>query len=107
MRTSPRGFLMRLRGLVSDYLVCVTEGVCDKRETYGTEGAGAVAKNVFGHSGHMASFLATLINCYHFVTYRWPKSGHSGQQVAKTLATSLSQNSNEKSVLAAVGGHRS
>nr|DAS20536.1 MAG TPA: hypothetical protein [Caudoviricetes sp.] len=54
----------------------------------------------------MASFLATLINCYRFVTYQWPKSGHGGQQVAKTLATSLSQNSNEKSVFAAVGGHR-
>lgn len=98
---------MKLRGLVSDYLFCVTEEVHDTREVYGTEGAGAVAKNVFGHSGHMASFLATLINCYHFVTYRWPKSGHSGQQVAKTLATSLLQNSNEKSVSAAVGGHHS
>lgn len=76
------------------------------KEAYVTEGAGAVAKNVFGHSGHMASFLATLINCYRFVTYQWPKSGHGGQQVAKTLATSLSQNSNEKSVFAAVGGHR-
>ncbi len=97
---------MRLRGLISGYLFCVTEGMYGMKETHVTEGAGAVAKNVFGHSGHMASFLATLISRYRFVTYGWPESGHSGQQVAKTLATSLSQNCNEKSVFAAVGGHR-
>ena len=76
------------------------------REAYVTEGAGAVAKTVFGRSGHMASFVRHLISRYRFVTNRWPESGHGGQQVAKTLATSLSQNSNEKSVFAAVGGHR-
>nr|DAO12563.1 MAG TPA: hypothetical protein [Caudoviricetes sp.] len=96
---------MRLRGLISGYPFCVTEGTRGMKEAYGTEGAGAVAKNVFGHSGHMASFLATLISRYRFVTNQWPKSGHGGQQVAKTLATSLSQNSNEKSVFAALGGH--
>lgn len=96
---------MRLRGLISGYPFCVTEGTRGMKETYGMEGAGAVAKNVFGHSGHMASFLATLISRYRFVTNQWPKSGHGGQQVAKTLATSLSQNINEKLVFAAVGGH--
>lgn len=96
---------MRLRGLISGYPFCVTEGAHGMKEVYVTEGAGAVAKNVFGHSGHMASFLATLISRYRFVTNQWPKSGHGGQQVAKTLATSLSQNSNEKSVFATVGGH--
>lgn len=97
---------MRLRGLISGYPFCVTEGTYGMKEAYATEEAGAVAKNVFGHSGHMASFLATLISRYRFVTNQWPKSGHGGQQVAKTLATSLSQNSNEKSVFVAVGGHR-
>ena len=96
---------MRLRGLISGYPFCVTEGTRGMKEAYGTEEAGAVAQNLFCHTGHKSTFFATIIIRYRLVKNQWPKSGHGGQQVAKTLATSLSQNSNEKSVFAAVGGH--